>query len=291
MDEKGVSCLLELDGIDADSLVDMIKLSFSRENWSAVLEISDKLFEVIAITYDISQYNTKTPQILKLRRNIVYYFGYSLLMKGVAYQKMRQYPESRKCINQYRDLSWIKRIEEDGVAEVNYFQNMAKANGYVIDLLEGKVEVLSEYVSFLLSLDKAELLNGLLTVLESAIKHNYTIDWVLDLFKDQIVEITNKEKREDVRSYIDYLYLHATYLYKRNNISDAINLILDILKLSGNLDDETGFRKSIAFYELIRRNASDSQQEIHEEIINNILEREFLNHEKSVLVVNSGIIN
>lgn len=283
--------MLELDGIDADSLVDMIKLSFSRENWSAVLEISDKLFEVIAITYDISQYNTKTPQILKLRRNIVYYFGYSLLMKGVAYQKMRQYPESRKCINQYRDLSWIKRIEEDGVAEVNYFQNMAKANGYVIDLLEGKVEVLSEYVSFLLSLDKAELLNGLLTVLESAIKHNYTIDWVLDLFKDQIVEITNKEKREDVRSYIDYLYLHATYLYKRNNISDAINLILDILKLSGNLDDETGFRKSIAFYELIRRNASDSQQEIHEEIINNILEREFLNHEKSVLVVNSGIIN
>lgn len=283
--------MLELDGIDADSLVDMIKLSFSRENWSAVLEISDKLFEVIAITYDISQYNTKTPQNLKIRRNIVYYFGYSLLMKGVAYQKMRQYPESRKCINQYRDLSWIKRIEEDGVAEVNYFQNMAKANGYVIDLLEGKVEVLSEYVSFLLSLDKAELLNGLLTVLESAIKYNYTIDWVLDLFKDQIVEITNKEKREDVRSYIDYLYLHATYLYKRNNISDAINLILDILKLSGNLDDETGFRKSIAFYELIRRNASNSQQEIHEEIINNILEREFLNHEKSVLVVNSGIIN
>lgn len=47
--------LLELDGIAADSLVDMIKLSFSWENWAAVIEVSDKLFEVIAITYDTSQ--------------------------------------------------------------------------------------------------------------------------------------------------------------------------------------------------------------------------------------------
>lgn len=286
-----MSCLLELDGIDADSLVDMLKLSFSLENWSAVIEISDKLFEVISITYEMSQYNTKTSQKLQLKRNIVYYFGYSLLMKGVAHQKMRQYPESKKYINQYRDLSWIEKLDEDGVAEVEYYKNMAKANGYVIDLLEGKVGVLQEYVNFLLSLDKEELLNGVLTILETAIKYNYTVDWVLDLFKHQIVEITNKEKREDVRSYIDYLYLHATYLYKRNNISDAINLILDILKISGKLDDETGFRKSIAFYELVRNNASDSQQVIHEEIMNNILEREFWNDEKSVLIVDGGIIN
>lgn len=188
--------MLELDGIDADSLVDMLKMSFSWENWSTVIEISDKLFEVIAITYEMSQYNTKTPQKLKLKRNIVYYFGYSLLMKGVAYQKMKQYSESKKCINQYRDLNWIKKLDEDGVAEVEYYRNMARANGYVIDLLEGKVEVLQEYVHFLLSLDKEELLNGLLTVLESAIKYNYTVDWVLDLFKDQIVEITNKEKEK-----------------------------------------------------------------------------------------------
>ncbi|WP_438496449.1 DNA-binding protein [Paenibacillus sp. IHBB 3054] len=283
--------MLELDGMNADSLVDMLKLSFSWENWSAVIEISDKLFEIIAIAYETSQYNTKTPQKYQLKRNIVYYFGYSLLMKGVAYQKVGQYSESRKCIDQYSKLSWIKNLDEEGKEEVEFYKNMAKANGYVIELLEGNEEVLQEYVVFLQSIGKEELLNGMLTVLESAIRYNYSVDWVIDLFKDQIGEIGSKEKREDVRSYIDYKYLHATYLYKRKNIADSINLILDILILSGKLEDGTGFRKSVAFYELLRSEASDSQHEMHQEIMKNILEREFLNNEKDDLVADSRISN
>ncbi|MNC27778.1 hypothetical protein D3C75_759660 [compost metagenome] len=269
----------------------MIKLSFSWENWPAVIEVSDKLFEVIAITYETSQNIIETPHKLHLKRNIVYYFGYSLLMKGVAYQKTGQYSESRMCINQYRDLSWIKNVDEEGNTEVDFFKSMAMANAYVIELLEGNTGVLQEYVRFLQSIEKEELLNGMLTVLESAIKYNYSIDWVLDLFKEQIEEIRNKEKREDVRSYVDYKYLLATYLYKRNNIVDALNGILDILQICSKLEDEAGFRKSIAFYELIRNSASDSQQEIYQEIMKNILEREFFYDEKVILVADDAIVN
>ncbi|AIQ50656.1 hypothetical protein [Paenibacillus sp. FSL R7-0331] len=283
--------MLELDGIAADSLVDMIKLSFSWENWAAVIEVSDKLFEVIAITYDTSQNIIGMSPKPQLKRSIVYYFGYSLLMKGVGYQKTGQYAESRKCINQYKDLSWIKNLDDAGIAEVNFYKSMAMANGYVIELLEGNSRVLQEYVRFLQTLTKKELLNGMLTVLESAIKYNYSIDWVLDLFEDQIEEISSKEKREDVRSYVDYKYLLATYLYRRNNITDALNGILEILQICSKLEDEAGFRKSVAFYELIRNRASDSQQEMYQGIIKNILEREFLYDEEDILVADNAVVH
>ncbi|UQZ32826.1 DNA-binding protein [Paenibacillus sp. PK3_47] len=280
--------MLDLDGVNADSLTDMIKMSFSWENWLAIIEISDKLLEVSAIAYDSMQLNLSKHL---LKRSIAYYFGYSQCMKGIALQKLNRLPEARQCITQYSNLSWIKGLNEEGLAEVEYYRNIATANTYVLDLLEGKSDILPDYVEFIRNNDQEELIAGLITVLESSVKHNYSIDWVLEEFKDQVEELSSKEKREDVRYYVDYLYLQAVYLYKRDRISDAINLILDILKIGGKLNDKTGFRKTVAFYEFIRSHASLSQQERHREIMQNILEREFLKNEKSMLVVNSRIVD
>lgn len=280
--------MLELDGVNADSLIDMIKMSFSWENWLAIIEISDKLLEVAAITYNSIQLNlSKKP----LKRSITYYFGYSQCMKGIALQKLGKHLEARKCISQYSDLSWIKGLDEEGLSEVDYYKNIAIANSYVIDLLEGQVDVLPDYVEFIRNNDKEELLAGLLTVLESSIKYNYSVDWVLEEFKGQVEELSSTEKREDVRYYVDYIYLHAIYLYKMKRNVDSINLILDIFILSGKLDDRTGFRKTVAFYEVIRSHASSSQQEKHLEIMRNILEKEILNDEESMLVIDSRIVD
>lgn len=280
--------MLELDGMNADSLTDMIKVSFSWENWTAILEISDKLFELAAITYDSAGLHSSRRC---MKRNIAYYFGYSACMKGIAYQKLGNFAEARQCISRYSDLSWIKNLNEDGLAEVEYYRNIAIANTYVIDLLEGKVHILPEYVELIRKCNKEELLAGLITILESAIKYNYPVDWVLDEFKSEAEELGSTEKRENIRYYIDYIYLLAIYLYKREKAVDAINLILDIMTLSGRIDDETGFRKTVAFYEVIRSHASIAQQEKHQEIMQNILEREFLNNEKNLLVVDSRIVD
>ncbi|WP_438496398.1 hypothetical protein [Paenibacillus sp. IHBB 3054] len=263
-------------------------MSFSWENWSAILEISDKLLEVAAIAYDSNKHSFNK---ITFKRSIVYYFGYSSCMKGIALQKLGRLPEARECIAQYSDLSWIKDSTPEDLTEIGYYKNIAVANTYVLDLLEGKVDVLSDYIEFLRKNDKEELLAGLITVLESSIKYNYSIDWILDDFKDQVKELSSKEKREDVRYYIDYMYLHAIYLYKKGKFFDTIYLILDILILSDKFDDGTGFRKAIAFYELLRSYASISQQEIHQNIMKNILEREFLKDEKNIFVIGSRIVN
>ncbi|NQX47583.1 DNA-binding protein [Paenibacillus tritici] len=280
--------MLELDGMNEDSLTDMLKVSFSWENWTAILEISDKLFELAVLTYGSRQQGAKKPY---LKKNIAYYLGYSLCMKGIAYQKLGNLAESRKCIGLYSDMSWVKNLDHEAYAEVEYYKNIAIANTFVIDLLEGKVEVLADYVEFIRTGDKEELLACLITVLESAIKYNFSIDWVLDEFHDQLKELSCREKQEDIRYYIDYMHLSAIYLYKREKIHDAINLTLYILVISSKLYDGTGFRKIVSFYEHIRSHASAEQQESYQNIMKNILEREFLKDEKGDLVINSRIVD
>lgn len=278
--------MLELDGMNEDSLTDMLKVSFSWENWAAILEISDKLFELAIVTYGSQQQGMKRHS---LKKNIAYYLGYSACMKGIAYQKLGNLAESRKCIRLYEDMSWIKDLNPEVLAEVEYYKNIAIANTFVVDLLEGKTEVLPDYVEFIRKGDKEELLACLITVLESAIKYNICIDWVLDEFKEQLKELSCREKQEDIRYYIDYMHLSAIYLYKRQKIHDAINLTLYILVISSKLYDGTGFRKIVSFYEHIRSHASAEQQESYRNIMKNILEREFLKDEKGDLVINSRI--
>lgn len=278
--------MLELDGMNEDSLTDMLKVSFSWENWTAILEISDRLFELAIMTYGSQQQGMKRHS---LKKNIAYYLGYSACMKGIAYQKLGNLAESRKCIRLYEDMSWIKDLNQEVLEEVEYYRNIAAANTFVIDLLEGKTEVLPDYVEFIRKGDKEELLACLITVLESAIKYNFSIDWVLDEFKEQLKELSCREKQEDIRYYIDYMHLSAIYLYKRQKIHDAINLTLYILVISSKLYDGTGFRKIVSFYEHIRSHASAEQQESYRNIMKNILEREFLKDEKGDLVINSSI--
>lgn len=259
--------LLVLDGMNVDSLTKMIKMSFSWENWSAILEISEKLFELTAIIYDSSQHHLgKVP----LKRSMAYYFGYSLCMKGIAFQKLGRLSEARVCVSQYSDLSWIKDLDDDGIREVEFYRTISKANNYVLDLLEGKNEVLREYIDFIRNSDKEELLAGLITVLESAIKHHYCIDWILDEFKDEVEKLNFNDKRENVRYYVDYMYLHVIYRYNKGSVPEAINLVLHMLDISSDLDDEAGFRKSVSFFESLKEQASTSQKAKYQAVMKNM---------------------
>ena len=50
--------------------------------------------------------------------------------------------------------------------EIERFKGFAKANGYAVDLLSGKIELLKEYVDFIFENDE-ETLPGLVTILKS----------------------------------------------------------------------------------------------------------------------------
>ncbi|WP_149646655.1 DNA-binding protein [Paenibacillus sp. B2(2019)] len=277
---------MDLDGLNADSLTSMLKASFSLENWGAMIEIADRLITQIAFIYETS---SDTLREQNLKRSIPYYFGFSLCSKGIALQKLGKYPEARMCIQKYAELGWIKGLDDEGINEVKYYCNIAKANTYVLDLLEGQTGVLKEYVEFIRNSAEEELLPGLITILESSIKYNYSVDWILSEFEINANDIGARGTQESIRYFVDYKFLLAMYYYKQENMCDAINTILETLLLSIKLKDDTGFKKAAALFEILRDYANQSQLQVHHNIMETIIERELTNEKENVLAYSRSL--
>lgn len=267
---------LDLEGIQADSLVGMLKASYTLENWEGIVLIADKLYLEINNIYEtneVSHAPVKNHNVLGLNRSIVYYFGYSMCLKGIALRKQGNNSESRACIKKYAELGWINAIHEEDLQEVEYYKSIAKANTYVIDLLEGRIVVLDEYIDFLRN-NKDEMLPGLIHVLESSIKYNFSVDSILAEFQDVIDSMSEYYKtKRNIRYYNDYIYLLGKYYSKRENKVDALNTVLNALTSSVNLKDDIGFKKAVALFEVLREYATLIQLEQYKNIMITIIEK------------------
>ncbi|WP_169834456.1 DNA-binding protein [Paenibacillus donghaensis] len=255
---------LDLNGINVDSLVQMLKASFTLDNWDGILQIADRLYTEINTFYNVNQQEHARGQKVSrhgLKRSIVYYFGYSMCLKGIALEKLGRYNEARECVAMYEELGWINGMDEERWAEVEYYREIAKANRYIIELREGNISVLPDYLVFLRK-NEEEVLPGVLYILDSAIKHGYNVDHVLEEFREQIDSMGEYyETKRNVRYYIDYIYQEARYYSIQGKMEYAIDTLLRSLESSVKLKDDTGFRKSAALFELLRnQNQATSDQ-------------------------------
>jgi hypothetical protein len=253
----------------------MLKASFTLENWDGILLIADRLYDEIGAMYNANQRERAAGQKItsfNLQRSVVYYFGYSMCLKGIAMQKQGRYSEARATINKYSDLRWIEGMDEAGRAEVEYYRETATANRYVIDLNEGITSILPDYIDFLRN-NEQELVPGLVHVLESAIKYNYNVEGILAEFQEKISAMEEYyETQRNVRYYSDYIYLKARYYSINGKTYDALNTLLQSLASSVRLKDDTGFRKSVALFEILRDESTSSQREEYKLVMQQILE-------------------
>ncbi|GAB6989979.1 type 2 periplasmic-binding domain-containing protein [Paenibacillus pini] len=260
------------DPVEVDSLVNMLKMAFSFDNWTKVLSLSKNLHILASQIHNehIQHELFGTPiSKKKMNRSIVFYFGYSYLMKGVAHQKLKQYPEAMKCVNYYSDLSWINDSSEIGLKTVNDFKLYAKANSLTLELLNGNIDFLAEYIH-LLKTNQQETLPGLLTLLESALNNNFNIDNELNLFLDHIKVDGLYEDRISSIYYIHLIQMLAIYEFKNDRYIEAIDYALQLLTYSDHVGDDSTFKKSIALFESFRPYASRAQLDGYMTILANI---------------------
>lgn len=86
---------------------------------------------------------------VQLERPLVYYFGLSHLMCGMAHQNQGSYEQARECIYKYAELGWMEDLDEEGMLVVKEFRFLAKTNLYAVDILSENIELIEEYVAFL----------------------------------------------------------------------------------------------------------------------------------------------
>lgn len=283
---------LHLDDLRIDSLVDLLKVSYSLEDHDRMIEIADKLYHSAQDIYNKQKKNLKlgNKYIYQDRiRHIIYYFGFSLLAKGIALQKKERYEESKQCIQIYSDLAWLNDGTEEANKEIEIFKLFAKANTFAVSLLEGRQEYLDPYVQFLGESRIEELLPGLMTILNSAIEHGYSVDSVLEHFEDAIrdaVEICSK--KGEAIYLAKFYYRLSLYQFKMKQYKIAVRNTLKALAGSDTFGDIAEFKKCIVLFESFRSHADAEQQQQFTAIMNKIL-REELKNEKGISFDNDYI--
>ncbi len=186
--------------IETDSLVNLIKMAFAFENWERVISLSENLLKISSPAN-----NSK----IKMKRPFIYYLGYSHLMKGLALQNLKAYQESMECVRLYSDLSWVDDNQENKYY-IDKFQTFAKGNALTLELLMGDKEKLTEYLDFLLSTPD-EILPGIITIIESALVHNFEVDHEVSQLTPFVLEYNHHQRPVRIAYYLTVNYLLALY--------------------------------------------------------------------------------
>ncbi|WP_148466807.1 hypothetical protein [Paenibacillus senegalimassiliensis] len=267
---------LYLNDLKVDSLVDLLKATYTLEDWDKMIEISDKLYQ----TTQESEENVKIKRS-SCERHIVYYVGYSQLMKGIALQNKGQYSEAKELIDNYSDLSWLEDGSKEASKEVSFFNMFAKANLLAVNVLEGNLEYLDPYVQFLRESRLDELMPGLLNIIDSSLKNDFEIDDLLASFKIEMNRAMDYYKHKRALYIMKVLNKLSIYYLARKHYHIAIDTILQGLEFSNLLSDTRAFRKFTIIFESIRNKTSEDQQLRYSSMIHQLLKEE-LSHEKNI---------
>ncbi|WP_438498371.1 DNA-binding protein [Paenibacillus sp. IHBB 3054] len=250
-----------LKSINPDVIVEMLEMACRLEKWNKVIETAEILYECVQCLYQEQQYRkAKSLPMLtfELQHPMVYYYGFSHLMRGMAYQEKGQYEESRAYIDKYAELGWLEDLGEDGLEVVEEFRSLAQANGHALELLSGHVEVLAAYTDFLRE-NPEEVLPGLDTILRAALRHGLNVDELLETFSDQTAEFGTYEDEGNLAHYYSFSHHLALYQKRARRTEEALEQVLQAVRLAHRSGNDSYFKRSLALFESLRDWATAEQ--------------------------------
>ncbi|MEK3790056.1 hypothetical protein [Paenibacillus sp. FSL K6-1230] len=266
-----LSELRELDGFEK-----LLMMAYSLKNWEEVVEIADQMFKAVHETlgdlrtgYDLGKSRT----LPRTKRSLVYYYGYSLMIKGMALRRLGRVEEERVCIQHYQDLGWLVALVSEGQKDADELRILAEGNRYALDILQNQWHILPQYVRYMED-NPQETVPVIRTILEAAIKHEYNVDAVLIRFEDHLHQIDLMDTSLKMSQYTTVLNLLMLYYFHNENYGRAIDYTLHTLELFIRYNESIGFRKCVAFMESFRTHASPVQLERYAHLLTSLLSRE-----------------
>ncbi|WFR63779.1 DNA-binding protein [Paenibacillus amylolyticus] len=250
-----------LKSLKPDIIVEMLDMAVAFENWNKLMERADMLYQCVqSIHEERQEYRSKgvpAPHI-HIERPLVYYYGFSHLMRGMAHQKMGQVDQARACIDLYAELGWIEDLDEVDMQVVQEFRHKARVNRYALEIEAGQVQLLEEFVNFLLE-HPEEWLVGLKVITEAAVRHRWQIDRVLHMFEDQIQGDVREMDSSNNGDVYHYVYQRALYEQWMGRPQGAVEFILKAIRLAHKLGMDRYVIRCIALLESLREEATEEQ--------------------------------
>lgn len=259
------------EALTLDGLLMLTEVYAVRFNWAEVENYADELSQ---FTWKLYERKIWKDQDFKPIRPLVFYYGTAYLYKSGTYELRGMFEESRKWIAKYADLSWFEGMDEAGLEEVRQLQMFAEANYLCVDIKCGQSSKIPEYVTFL-EAHPDEVVEGLITLIESANRHQFFIDDVLTKFSNEIEQyrITGKDNfftrraiGEDGTKVPPYFFRYsvffqnfALYNFRKDLYEEGLKYILYSMNMSMKLSSKDIMVNSMALFEMYRRYASETQ--------------------------------
>lgn len=250
-----------LKSLKPDIIVEILDMAVAFENWNKVMERADMLYQCVqSINEERQEHQSKgvPAPYIHIERPLVYYYGLSHLMRGMAHQKMGQVDQARACIEQYADLGWTEDLDEVGMQVVQEFRHKARVNRYALEIEAGQVELLEEFVNFLLE-HQEEGVFGLKAIMEAAVRHRWQIDRILYVFEDLIQGISKEYNSLNNEDMYHFCYQRALYERWMGRPQEAVEFILQAVRLAHNLGMDRYFIRCTALLESLREEATAEQ--------------------------------
>ncbi|MFC9710610.1 DNA-binding protein [Paenibacillus sp. NPDC056933] len=250
-----------LKSLKPDIIVEMLDMAVAFENWNKVMERADMLYQCVQCIHEERQeHRTKGLPLpyIHTDRPLVYYYGFSLQMRGMAHQKMGQVDQARACIDQYAELAWMEELDEAGMQVVQEFRHRAQVNRCALEIEAGHTELLEEYVNFLLE-HPEECIAGLRTIVEAAVQYRWQIDRVLHMIARQVQSTGRGIDSSNNDNLYHYCYHRALYEQYMGRHKKAVEFILQALRLADELEMNQYFKKCAALLESLREDATGEQ--------------------------------
>lgn len=141
---------------------------------------------------------------------------------------------------------------------VQEFRHKAQVNRYGLEIEAGQVQLLEEFVNFLLE-HPEEWLAGLKVITEAAVRHRWQIDRVLHVFEDQIQGIGREVDSSNNDNMYHYCYQRALYEQWMGRPQEALEFILQAIRLADKLGMDRYFIRCTALLESLREEATAEQ--------------------------------
>ncbi|MFK0526478.1 DNA-binding protein [Paenibacillus illinoisensis] len=261
-----------------DKGFELFRLSYRQNNWEEADRVANHILSLAERMYENKKKwgELVIPLNQMLKRPLIFYFGYGFLAKSIVFQKHGLFDLAREYIAKYADLGWYENATEEDIEEIERFKGFAKANGYAVDLLSGKKELLKEYIDYIHEYDE-ETLPGLITIFEAANLNEWNIDeYYYSSIPEQLDTFSELEDLGNRVYYVKLLNQLAAYNLNQRRYDVAIKYILDYMQIAVTMDLYREFITTIGMFENVRNLATTEQQIRYQNILQEV------HHEKSI---------
>ncbi|SPY16036.1 helix-turn-helix domain-containing protein [Paenibacillus polymyxa] len=115
--------------------------------------------------------------------------AYADLLCASVCEARGDYQQALQYTYAYADLDWVKEDDEDTKHWMNLFSQWAEGNTYVYKLLSGDINVLHDYVEYIVATSETnenEKISKLLNVIIAANQYSIDVDDILKRFETLI---------------------------------------------------------------------------------------------------------